>query len=121
MAIYKEVQTEGQVVEPVTTNKAEYRMNVAARVIYFIGGVLLALLGIRFVLALLGANPANAFANFIYTTSHPFVSPFFGLFNFDESLGRSRFEFSTLIAIVVYAIVMALLARLVTIGSRRPV
>ena len=79
-----------------------------------------ALLAIRFLLALFGANPANGFADFIYTCSHPFVTPFFGLFSYRERLGIGRFEYETLIAIVVYAGVMELLARLVTIGSRRP-
>lgn len=124
MAAYREVTTETPtrtvVEEPVTSPKAEYRMNLAARIIYFVGGVLIALLAIRFILVLLGANPNNAFANFIYTVSHPFVSPFFGLFNYDQTLGHARFELSTLIAILVYALVTALLARLVTIGSRRP-
>jgi len=96
-------------------------MNIAARLVYLVGGIIIALLALRFLLALLGANPSNAFADFIYTVSHPFAEPFFGLFNYDQTLGSSRFELGTLVAIVVYALVMALLARLVTIGSRRPV
>lgn len=119
MAVYKEVRTDDEVVEPVTTERAEYSMNVAARIIYFLGGILLALLAIRFLLALFGANPANGFADFIYTVSHPFVVPFFGLFNYTERLGVGRFEYETLVAIVIYAIVMEVLARLVTLGSRR--
>lgn len=98
---------------------AEYGMNVFARVIYWVGGILLTLLAIRFLLSLLGANKGNGFADFIYSASHPFVSPFFGLFNYQEQFGRSRFEFETLIAMVVYGAIMVLLARLVTIGSRR--
>jgi hypothetical protein len=121
MAVYKEVRTDDEVVEPVTTERAEYSMNVAARIIYFLGGILLALLAIRFLLALFGANPANGFADFIYTVSHPFVVPFFGLFNYTERLGVGRFEYETLVAIVIYAIVMEVLARLVTLGSRRRV
>lgn len=123
MAVYKEVRTDAPVVasEPAgPSEQAEYHMNVAARVIYFVGGLLLILLGLRFLLALLGANPNNGFANFIYTTSHPFASPFFSLFSYDQRLGRSRFELGTLVAIIVYALVTAILARLVTIGSRRP-
>lgn len=121
MAVYRD-STTGDVVEdrPVTTERAEYRMNVAARIVYFIGGVIIALLAIRFLLVLFGANPSSGFADFIYTCSHPFVVPFFGLFSYDERLGVGRFEYETLIAIVVYAILMGILARLVTIGSRRP-
>ena len=115
MAMYQEVRTTsgGPVVG--------HHTNVLARLIYLIGGIIIALLALRFLFALLGANPGNGFANFIYTASHPFVVPFFGLFNYSERLGVGRFEYETLVAIVVYAIVMELLARLVTIGSRRTV
>ncbi len=121
MAVYKEVRTNEDIVKdrPVTTERQEYGMNIAARIVYFLGGILLVLLGLRLLLALLGANPASGFANFIYSVSRPFVSPFFGLFSYEPTLGKSHFEMSTLIAIVVYAIVMVLLAKLVTIGSRR--
>jgi hypothetical protein len=94
-------------------------MNVAARVIYLIGGVLLTLLALRFLLALLGANPANGFASFIYDVSYPFAVPFFGLFSYSANLGRSSFEIGTLVAIVVYGLVMELLVRLVTIGNHQ--
>jgi uncharacterized protein YggT (Ycf19 family) len=88
---------------------------IAARVIWFIAGILLTLLAFRFVLALLGANPNNAFADFIYTTSHPFVAPFFSLFNYQLQYGVSRFEIYTLVAMAVYGIVAYGLVRLVTI------
>lgn len=126
MTTYHEVRTTvaeeptAVAAEPAAT-RAEHRMNVAARLVYLIGGVIIALLALRFLLALLGANPDNAFANFIYTVSHPFAAPFFGLFSYDQTLGSSRFELGTLVAMVVYALLTGLLARLVTIGSRRPV
>lgn len=91
-----------------------------ARVIWFIAGIILILLAFRFVLTLLGANPANSFANFIYNTSHPFVAPFFGLFGYDLRYGVSRFELYTLVAMAVYAIVAWGLARLVTLDQPRP-
>lgn len=95
-----------------------HRRNVAEQLIYLIGGIIIALLGLRFILALLGANAANPFAHFIYTASHPFVAPFFGLFNYREQFGVSRFEFETLVAMVVYAIIMSVLAHLVNLGRR---
>lgn len=123
MATYQEVQTRRTTDAaddvPVTARQ-EYHMNVAARIIYLIGSVIIALLAIRFLLALFGANPANGFANFIYNVSHPLAAPFFGLFSYDQTLGRSTFELGTLVGIVVYGLVMMLLARIVTIGSRRP-
>lgn len=97
--------------------EAAHNQNVAARVVWFIAGIIIALLALRFILSLLGANRSNAFANFIYDTSHPFVAPFFGLFSYDNiNYGVSRFEVYTLIAIVVYALIAYGLARLLTIN-----
>lgn len=92
--------------------------NLAARIVSLIGGIIVALLGLRFVLALLGANPANAFANFVYSVSHPFVAPFFGLFNYNGQLGVVRFEYETLIAILFWSFVTWMIVRLLTIGDR---
>ncbi len=89
-----------------------------ARIVWFIAGVLLVLLGFRFALVLLGANPANGFANFIYTASHPFAAPFFGLFGYSLRYGVSRFEVSTLVAMAVYALIAYGIVRLITI--RKP-
>ena len=87
----------------------------ASRIIWYVAGVLLVLLAFRFVLALLGANPNNQFANFIYSVSHPFVAPFFGLFGYNLHYGISRFETFTLVAMLVYLVVAWGLARLFTI------
>lgn len=89
--------------------------NLMARVVWYIAGVLTVLLAFRFVLALLGANPANAFANFIYTVSHPFVAPFFSLFGYNLRYGVSRFETYTLVAILVYLVIAWGLAKLFTL------
>jgi uncharacterized protein YggT (Ycf19 family) len=93
---------------------------LAARIIWFIAGVILVLLAFRFVLALLGANAANGFANFIYSASHPFVAPFFSLFSYNQQLGTAKVEIYTLVAMAVYAIIAWGLARLVTLNQPRP-
>lgn len=90
--------------------------NVATRVIWYVTGVLLVLLAFRFVFALLGANPSNGFANFIYSVSHPFVAPFFGIFGYNVRYGVTRFEIYTLVAMAVYAVIAWGLVRLVTIN-----
>ena len=91
-----------------------------ARIVYGLAGILMTLLSLRFVLTLLGAHPANQIANFIYTTSHPFVAPFFGLFNYQSVMGVSRFEIETLVAIIVYAIASWVIVRMLgaLIGRR---
>ena len=95
----------------------EHRSNLAARIVWYIAGILLVLLGLRFILTLLGANTTNGFANFIYNTSHPFVSPFFSLFNYHNyTYGTSRFEVYTLVAMLVYALIAWGIAKLVTLN-----
>ena len=71
---------------------------------YFLLGVVEVILGLRWLFRLLGANTDNNFISFLYGLSHPFVAPFNGIFN-DQALGRQGvFEFSTLIAMLVYAL-----------------
>lgn len=97
----------------------EHPQNVVARIVWFVAGVIIALLAFRFVLALLGANPSNGFANFIYDASHPFVAPFFGLFSYNNiNYGVSRFEIYTLVAIAVYAVIAWGIVALINISRR---
>lgn len=91
---------------------------LAERIVYLIGSVIVASLALRFVLSLLGANRGNVIADFVYSFSQPFVAPFFGLFNYTPQFGVVRFEFETLVAIAFYAIVMAIVGRLVGLGRR---
>ena len=112
------IETRDRVQEDVV--ERQHSANVAERVVWFIAGILLALLGMRFVFALLGASPANGLANFVYTVTHPFVAPFFSLFhyNYVDVNGVSRFEIYTLVAMAIYGLIAWGIARLVTI--RRP-
>ena len=91
-----------------------------AQIIYLILTVIVALLGIRFILSLLGANRANGFADFIYSLSNPLVKPFYGLINNDFVYGNGtgRFEYESIIAIIVYTIVALILVKLVSLGKR---
>jgi len=85
-------------------------------IIFYLLGLLEGLLAIRFVLSLLGANQNNGFANFIYNLTYPFVVPFFGLFGYTFQYGIARFEFETLVAMAVYALVGYAIGRLWNIG-----
>jgi len=105
-----------QMVRPGAVNDpADAPSLVAARIVYIIGGLIMGLLALRFLLSLLGANRENAFADLIYGLSFPFAAPFFGLFNYDATYGRSRFEFETLFAIAVYALLTWFIVRLLTV------
>jgi hypothetical protein len=92
--------------------------STAERIVYYIAGVLLAILAFRFVLSLLGANRNNGFADFIYSFSYPFVAPFFGLFGYEFEYGVSRFEIETLVAMAVYALIAYAIAKMIRIARK---
>src|SRR5262249_36669252 len=50
------------------------------RLMWFMVGLLEGLLALRFLLAILAANPRNAFASLVYDLTGPFVAPFRTLF-----------------------------------------
>jgi hypothetical protein len=81
-----------------------YGSVVAARIVSYIAGVIEVILAFRFVLAMLGANRSNAFAQLVFNLSYPLVKPFFGLFGYTPSYGVSHLELYTLVAMAVYAI-----------------
>ncbi|GER90577.1 hypothetical protein KDW_47390 [Dictyobacter vulcani] len=74
-------------------------------VIYFLLGVLEVILGLRFIFRLFGANEISPFISFLYNLSHPFVSIFNGIFN-DQTIGNTGvFEISTILAMLIYALI----------------
>jgi uncharacterized membrane protein len=96
---------------------AAYRVS---QMIYWIFGLIIGLVAIRFLLKLLGANPAAGFADFIYGVTAILVAPFVGLFGNPQANG-TVLEMQSLIAIVVYALVAWLLVRLawIVVGEHR--
>jgi YggT family protein len=80
--------------------------------IYLLFGILEGLLAMRFVLALLGANPAAGFTQFIYSVTKPFLAPFVGLFGTARS-GGNVLDVSPLVAIIVYALIAWVLVKAV--------
>jgi uncharacterized protein YggT (Ycf19 family) len=98
------------------TADSGHSQNVAARIVWFVTGALLVLLGFRFVLSLLGANTTNSFASFIYNLSHPFVAPFFSLFSYQNTFEAAHLEVYTLVAMAVYALVAWGIVKLLTLN-----
>lgn len=109
--------TERQVVTDRSTTAPGSVM--AARIVWYITGVIIALLALRLILQLLGANEGNAFVDLVYGLSGIFAAPFFGMFSYEPSYGVSYFEVSTFVAILIYALIGWGLARLFTLGDRR--
>lgn len=86
-------------------------------IISFIFGVIELLVGLRFLLLILGANPLSTFVNWIYNTSAPLVEPFAGVLGHSTSVPtgavvHSVFDPSTLVAFVVYATIGGVLLAL---------
>jgi hypothetical protein len=100
-----------------TRGDAEHTRTVAERIVWYIAGVLLTFMAFRFILSLLGANRSNAFADFIYSVTYPFVAPFFGLFGYKVEYGVARFEIETLVAMAVYALIAWGIVKLININK----
>jgi len=97
------VDSREEVIEDKNQSRANMRYWIAS-VVYFLLGVLEIILVLRFIFRLLGANRFNDFVSFLYSLSHVFVAPFNGIFN-DQALGsHSVFEISTLLAMLIYAL-----------------
>lgn len=89
------------------------------QIIWVLFAALEMLLGLRVVLKLIGANEANAFANFVYNLSQIFLWPFQSL-TASPAAGGMVLEVPTLVAMVVYALAGWLLVRLLWLIFERP-
>ena len=71
------------------------------RYVWYFFYVIEALLGLRLILRLLGANPGAAFTDLVYGLSGIFVAPFRYVFA-TPSAGGSALEIGTILAMIVY-------------------
>jgi YggT family protein len=95
---------------------AEYRQNLrrVTQFIWLMFGTLEGLLGLRFALKLIGANPGNPFAEALYRITDLFLWPFRELV-FSPTVNGFVLEIYTVIAMFVYALVAYVLVNLVWI------
>jgi uncharacterized protein YggT (Ycf19 family) len=77
-------------------------------------GVLNSFIGLRFLLKLMAANPANPFADLIYSITTPFLWMFEGLTRTPAFEGI-EIEFFSLIAIAVYSLIAWVIIQLLWI------
>jgi len=92
----------------------------AMEIIYLVFGIIDAVLLIRLVLKLLGANAHAGFAQFTYGLTDFFLAPFKGLLPTIVS-GQSVLELSLIFAILIYSLIALGLVRLVAISLSRSV
>jgi YGGT family len=94
-------------------------------VVYFFLGMIEILLAFRFMLKLTGASTASAFVRGIYSVTNIFIMPFEGIFRRAVNQGAetsSIFEPSTLVAMLVYAVIAWGIVKMVRIlsGEHQP-
>lgn len=89
------------------------------KVVWYIAGIIIALLALRVVFLLLAANQGSPFVDLIYGLSGIFAAPFFGIFGYTPAYGQSVLEISSLVAIAIYALIAWGIAKLATLTSNR--
>lgn len=94
------------------------------RIIYYILGIFEVLFSFRLIFKLLGANPENTIVSTIYSVSKPLLSPFTGIFRSVTTEGiestQSVLELTTIIAMVIYAVVAWSIVKLIQINGDPP-
>jgi uncharacterized protein YggT (Ycf19 family) len=92
------------------------------QVVWYILSIVEALLAFRFIMRLIGANPAAGFTDFIYTVTQPLVEPFSNIVRVARIEGNtvaSVVDWNILIAMAVYWLLAWAIVRLFFMG--RPV
>ncbi|MCC7446259.1 MAG: YggT family protein [Anaerolineae bacterium] len=111
------VEEQKRAIEEANQNSAVARV---VRIIYFLFGVLEVVLALRVVLMALGANPDNTFAALVYGLTGPFVALFANLFANPTINGAAVLELTTIVAMIVYAILAWIIGRLIWLVLSRP-
>src|SRR5258708_8501966 len=106
------VRVESVAYDPYATRRLAGHRTV--QLVYWIFGLIEGLILIRFIFKALGANPSAGFAQFIYGITAPLVAPFYGLFGNPSAQG-SVLELHSLVALIVYALLAWLIAKLIWI------
>jgi hypothetical protein len=84
------------------------------QVIWLLFGIVEGLIGLRILLKLIGANPDNAFASFVYSFADIFVRPFVTLTS-SPSAGAFVLEVPSIVALLVYALACWALVRIAAV------
>jgi hypothetical protein len=91
----------------------------ATQLVWLLFGILEALIALRIGLKLIGANPDSPIAVFIYGFTSLFLFPFTGLTG-TPAAGGMVLEISSVIAMVVYALIAWALERIIWLIFYRP-
>jgi uncharacterized protein YggT (Ycf19 family) len=123
--LFKEfIMTDNRISEVRTTqNEPERERRIftfkATQLVWLFFGILEALIALRIGLKLIGANAASPIAAFIYGVTSLFLAPFAGLTG-TPSAGGMVLEISSVIALLVYALIAWALVKIVQVIFYRP-
>lgn len=110
----KEVVVTQQPVARITDDLPRPKRKTFA-VLYYVLDIIEAVLALRVIFKLLGANPASGFTSLLYSTTAPLVAPFAGIFRTPTVQG-SVLEWSTIVAMIIYALVAYAIVQLLRIA-----
>lgn len=96
-----------------STTKPLYR---GTQIVWYLLGLTEAFLVFRLVLKMLAANSQAGFTNFIYSATYFFVAPFNAVFRITQ-VNNSIFEWTTLLAMLVYWLVAWGIIKLLLMGK----
>lgn len=101
---------------------AERRLRLAliTQIAWAVLSFLEILLGLRFLLKLIGANPDSGFAVLIYGITEPLIAPF-ALLVGTPTAGGVILEVTTLIAMAIYALLFWGIVSVIRIAVSRPI
>jgi uncharacterized protein YggT (Ycf19 family) len=90
------------------------------RAIWLIFGVIIVLIGIRFLFLALGANAGNGIVDAIYSITEPLIAPFRGIFSLEQfrPSGQSVIDVAALVAIVGWLLIGVLVDAILRIPDR---
>ncbi len=97
-------------------------MDTLRRLVWLVFGVLQALLLVRVLLLLLGANEGNQAVDALLGVTDPFVVPFRGMFRVDSVDGAagSMLDLAALVALVAWTLIEALVLGIIGLAETRP-
>jgi YggT family protein len=105
---YENIDDAGAVREErLVKDSAAERVGLAqklSQLIWLLGGLLQAVLGLRFLLKLIAANPSSPFADLVYSFTDLFLLPFQALVATPSTDQGMVLEITTLIAMLVYGL-----------------
>jgi len=118
------VEREVPVAQPVAERPvvpAARPVDTARRVVWLLFGVLQALIVVRIVLLLLGANEGNDLVAFVIGVTDPFVEPFRGMFRLDQlsAASGSVLDVAALVALIAWTLIEALVLGILGLADRR--